>query len=77
MDSEKDNEVNEPVFPYGREIKIFNSFEEENAYTHSQWFKLTPQERLMIVSTLLTRMFGKEIVDNPNPYKGSSIIIDK
>ena len=76
MDEENKNEINEPAAPYGREIKIFHSFEEENEYTHSQWYKLTPQQRLQCVYELLTAMYGSEVVHNPNPYKGLPIIID-
>ena len=58
MDSEKDNEVNEPGFPYGREIKIFNSFEEQAEYELNEMAKLTPLQRLIQLRQFINTAYG-------------------
>ncbi len=44
---EEKNKVNEDAFLYKREIRFFNSFEEQAEYELFEMAKLTPIERLM------------------------------
>ncbi len=58
MDSEKDNEVNEPVFPYGTFRKAtFESLEEENRLYS---LKLSPLERMMYMHELTLNAYGAQ-----------------
>jgi hypothetical protein len=73
---EKPEIVNEPLATYGeRHIVFFNSFEEENEYTHKQRALMAPIENLKTVTTMVKRFFEKEL--KKNPTLGNRIYFDK
>ncbi|MFI5221216.1 MAG: hypothetical protein ACHQK8_02740 [Bacteroidia bacterium] len=58
MDSEEKNEVNEPVIPFGRNLKIFNSFEEQAEYELKEMASLTPFQWLIRLRQFINIAYG-------------------
>ena len=68
------NKVNESPSVYaGKQIRIFNSFEEEEEFTRNERSKMTPEERLASVTDMLIRLYNDEL-NKPVPY--NKLIVD-
>ena len=71
---DKTSEAREPQPAYGKRIVFFNSFEEENEYTHRYYASLTPEESLAQV-TGMRLLRNLDLNENINPW-GNKIYMD-
>jgi len=71
----ENNRVEEPFVAYrNAPVKIFNSFEEANEYDAKERAKLSPEESLMIATSLIKRIYADELAKVRKPYSKITIV---
>ena len=65
---EKDkNQLKEPTIAYGKKrIGVFTSFKEAEEDNYRYWLSLTPEQRIANVTTLIKRVYSKELLKQEN-----------
>ncbi len=72
---EKKTEVKEPQAAYGsREMKFFNSFEEQENDNYKWLATLTPEQHLNYTVELIKRVYSKELKQHPKA--GNKLVFD-
>ena len=71
------NQLNEPAVEYGRDIHIFNSFEEQEEYELNEILKQSPAERIKHTVELILRAYGFTRESLRNRKQDNTIYIDQ